>query len=71
MLNVVQNVLNGDVVLLPQHLQQLNLFDQFQTVFLDSIKHECGDRVYAQVVRKGLEQFHKLVPTEQVINAQY
>lgn len=66
--NVIENVLNGDVILLPQHLQRLNLFDQFQTVFLNSIKLECGDRVYTQAVQKGLEQFHKLVPTEQVIS---
>ena len=66
--NVIERALTGEVILLPQHLQQLNLFDQFQTVFLNSIKHECGDRVHARVVQRGLEQFHKLVPTKQVIN---
>ena len=68
MLNIVERALNGEVVFLPQHLQRLNLFDQFQAVFLNSIKHECGDRVHKQVVRKGLEQFHKLVPTEQIVS---
>lgn len=68
MLNVVQNVLNGDVVFLPQHLQQLNLFDQFQAVFLNSIKRECGNDIHKQVIQEGLEQFHKLVPHEQIIS---
>ena len=66
--NVIERALTGEVILLPQHLQQLNLFDQLKTVFLDSIKRNCGGRVYTQVVREGLEQFHKLVPTEQVIH---
>lgn len=66
--NVIERALDGEVVLLPQYLQQLNLFDQLQNVFLNSIKLECGDRVHAQVARKGLEQFHNLIPTEQIIN---
>ena len=67
MSSVIENVLNGEVIILPQHLQRLNLFNQFQTTFLNSIKRHCGGDVYTQIVQEGLEQFHKLVPTEQVM----
>lgn len=50
--NVIERVLDGEVVILPQHLQRLNLFDRFQAVFLNSIKHNGGD--------VELEQLHKL-----------
>lgn len=65
--NVIENVLNGEVIILPQHLQRLNLFNQFQTTFLNSIKRNCGGDVYTQIVQEGIEQFHKVVPTDRVI----
>lgn len=53
-------------MVLPQHLQRLNLQHDFKNTVLTSIAHECGNQIRSRVSARGIEYLHLLLTAEQI-----
>ena len=66
--NIIDDVLAGQVVILPQHLQQIEQFQPLRKIVFTSIQRKCGVDVRNNIEEMGIEYIHTVLTTKQLIN---
>jgi hypothetical protein len=58
----VEDILAGDIAILPELLQQTNLIDEFRATAIAVICDEVSPSIARDVSKKGFERLHECVP---------
>ena len=66
-MSIIDNVLDGQVVILPQHLQQINHFQRLTKIIFTSIQRKCGVDIRNKVEEMGIEYIHTVLNSKQLI----
>lgn len=66
-MDTIERVNNGEVVVLPKRLQQLDLLRPLNGIFRTAIRQECPSRKYGIFKKNGLEHVHKVLNAKQLM----